>query len=278
MDCIGNSGAMRMVLVMAMFVLAIGLAPCALGQVSLTLDAVEQACAGGVDVALTVSGATDLVAFGMELTYDAGNLSFVSVSKGALCADWASVSAYEATAGTVVIGGYKGSGTAVNGVGEALQIHFTCAACPSSTALILSDLVDGFVGAMVTPGLAVCSEPPAIVTQPESQTVTVGDAVSFSVVATGSSPMVYAWSKEGAPLPDEFGATLVLDDVQLGDSGAYSCEVANNVGSDESTDALLEVNKAVPASETAGQIVLVVSCGLAGIALLRFRRRKLPHA
>ena len=45
--------------------------------------------------------------------------------------------------------------------------------------------------------------PPQISAQPQSQTVSVGATVSFSVQAQGSAPLSYCWSKNGLPLTDD---------------------------------------------------------------------------
>src|SRR5258708_7917198 len=42
--------------------------------------------------------------------------------------------------------------------------------------------------------------PPAIVTQPGSQTIAVGGHVTFSVAATGKAPLSYAWRRVGSPI------------------------------------------------------------------------------
>src|SRR5260370_16065707 len=39
---------------------------------------------------------------------------------------------------------------------------------------------------------------PAITAQPTSQTVTAGQAASFSVAATGTAPLIYQWQKNSA--------------------------------------------------------------------------------
>src|SRR5207253_10412460 len=45
---------------------------------------------------------------------------------------------------------------------------------------------------------------PSITTRPASQTVTVGQTATFSVVATGTAPLSYRWMKDGTTI---FGAT-----------------------------------------------------------------------
>ena len=89
---------------------------------------------------------------------------------------------------------------------------------------------------------------PWIVTQPASQTVTVGDHVSFTVAADGSSPLVYQWRKNGVPIEGNASAlspTLMLASVLTTDAGAYDCVVSNGAGFATSSSAALTVHKAV---------------------------------
>ena len=89
---------------------------------------------------------------------------------------------------------------------------------------------------------------PWIVTQPASQTATVGDHVSFTVAADGSSPLVYQWRKDGVPIEGNASAlspTLMLASVLTADAGAYDCIVSNGAGSATSSRPPLTVHKAV---------------------------------
>jgi cohesin domain-containing protein len=132
----------------------------AIAQVSLEVGSDEAACGEALDIPITVSGATDLDAFGMVLHYDSTKLSYVSTTAGTATTDWAAVSGNETTPGQVTIGGFKGAGTAVSGTGELVVVTLTCDVCPSSSDLTLSDLVDDVAGAPTTPGTATCSDAP----------------------------------------------------------------------------------------------------------------------
>jgi hypothetical protein len=83
--------------------------------------------------------------------------------------------------------------------------------------------------------------PPEITTQPQSQAVANKDNVSFSVVASGSTPLSYQWSLNGAPVPGP-GSTLALGKVNGSDAGSYRVVVANSLGSVTSVVATLTVN------------------------------------
>ncbi|HVU24146.1 MAG TPA: chitobiase/beta-hexosaminidase C-terminal domain-containing protein [Opitutus sp.] len=86
--------------------------------------------------------------------------------------------------------------------------------------------------------------PPAITTQPAAQTATVGDPVTFNVVATGDPAPAYQWQKDGTAIPDATGATLTLDHVTTADAGDYTVVVSNSAGSATSDGATLAVDKA----------------------------------
>ncbi|MCR4437305.1 MAG: immunoglobulin domain-containing protein, partial [Eubacteriales bacterium] len=71
--------------------------------------------------------------------------------------------------------------------------------------------------------------PVYITKQPLSQTVTAGQAVTFTVEAAGTEPLNYRWKKGGADLTDNGSisgaatATLTISNVQAADAGSYTC-------------------------------------------------------
>jgi hypothetical protein len=83
---------------------------------------------------------------------------------------------------------------------------------------------------------------PTLVVQPTNQTVSLGGTASFSVVAEGTEPLNYQWSLNGTNLVEGTNALLVLTNVQWSDAGSYAVLVANDVGSELSTNALLTVS------------------------------------
>ena len=83
--------------------------------------------------------------------------------------------------------------------------------------------------------------PPAITVQPASQTINVGQNVSFSVTATGSAPLNYQWRKGGANLIGATNAALTLSNVQTNQAGNYAVVITNAYGSITSSNASLTV-------------------------------------
>ncbi len=105
---------------------------------------------------------------------------------------------------------------------------------------------------------------PPSVTAPPSQTATVGDTVSFSVVASGTAPLALQWRKDGAPLSGQTSATLTLSNVLTSAAGGYSVTVTNSVGTVTSDTAVLLVNQAVASVALTG--LNVVYDGTAKVA------------
>jgi hypothetical protein len=87
---------------------------------------------------------------------------------------------------------------------------------------------------------------PIIISQPQSQTVAVGDTVTFSVTADGAQPFTYQWTKNGSDISGASGAILTLNSVTLGDTAAYAVRVSNFAGTATSADATLTVLEAIP--------------------------------
>ncbi len=83
---------------------------------------------------------------------------------------------------------------------------------------------------------------PNITAQPTNQAVYAGDNVSFSVMATGTSPLSYQWLFNNTNIDGATNATLALANVQVSQAGDYAVVVTNFAGSVTSSNALLTVN------------------------------------
>lgn len=82
---------------------------------------------------------------------------------------------------------------------------------------------------------------PSITSQPDGQSVYVGDTAEFSASAAGDLPLSFQWQFNGAPLVGQTASSLSLANVQLIDSGNYSVLVSNPAGSVLSSNATLAV-------------------------------------
>jgi len=97
-------------------------------------------------------------------------------------------------------------------------------------------------------------DPPVIASQPVSQTVCPGATATFTVSATGASPLSYQWRKGGMDLLGETAATLTINNVQAANAGSYDVRVSNDVGTVISDPAMLAVNTLTTATGPANVV------------------------
>jgi hypothetical protein len=103
--------------------------------------------------------------------------------------------------------------------------------------------------------------PPApwISSQPQSQTVTVGSAVTFSLAASGCQPLSYKWRRNGVNISGATSASYAIPSVKTNQAGSYTVVVSNASGTATSSNAVLTVN--VPPSITVQPQSLSVNAG-----------------
>jgi pectate lyase len=90
--------------------------------------------------------------------------------------------------------------------------------------------------------LVPASTPPSISTQPQDQSVFVGQNATFTVVASGSAPLSYQWYyNNDTLLTNATGPSLTITNAQVTDTGGYSVIVTNAYGSASSGTANLTV-------------------------------------
>jgi hypothetical protein len=142
--------------------------------------------------------------------------------------------------GAVVIGSELDSLPSANWNGMLDDVAiFDGALTQSQIATVMSGDFSSFIGGS-----------PGLVTQPQSQSVQQGYTATFSVGASGTPPFQYQWYLNGtnkissAANPTATSPTLVLANLQLDQSGAYSVVVSNSVGSITSQPAVLSVFQA----------------------------------
>jgi hypothetical protein len=90
---------------------------------------------------------------------------------------------------------------------------------------------------------------PSITTQPSNQTVTVGATATFSVVATGTTPLTYQWQKGTTPITGATAASYTTTATTSSDNGSqFEVVVTNSVGTITSNAATLTVTAVVPSA------------------------------
>jgi hypothetical protein len=82
---------------------------------------------------------------------------------------------------------------------------------------------------------------PSILSQPSSQTIQAGQTATFNVVAAGTAPLRYQWNLEGRTISGATSSSLLIPNAQARDAGRYSVNVANNLSSVTSSNALLTI-------------------------------------
>ena len=90
-------------------------------------------------------------------------------------------------------------------------------------------------------GGGTATQPPQITVQPQSLTVTAGEAAEFQVTADGANPLSYQWRRNGLPITGATSASLQLPSVSTDNVGEYTVLVRNTAGQVESQPAVLTV-------------------------------------
>lgn len=106
-----------------------------------------------------------------------------------------------------------------------------------------NSIPDGYTGA-VTLNLSfstATASAPVITTQPGSQSIAAGGALSLSVAATSEPAPTYQWQRNGVDLTGRTGATLLLNNVQPADAGLYVALARNGTLSTASRPAIVGV-------------------------------------
>ncbi len=85
------------------------------------------------------------------------------------------------------------------------------------------------------------NQPLEILAQPLSQYADLGSMVTLNVLAQGTGTLRYQWQRDGVNLTGATNASLVLSEVQAGDSGNYAVVVTDDVQSQVSASATLTV-------------------------------------
>jgi hypothetical protein len=86
---------------------------------------------------------------------------------------------------------------------------------------------------------------PSITTQPANQTVTAGQAATFTVVVSGTAPLSYQWLKNGANVAGAISPSYTTAATTTADGGSmFNVVVSNTAGTATSNAATLTVNAA----------------------------------
>jgi hypothetical protein len=116
------------------------------------------------------------------------------------------------------------------------------------TVSILITSCGGGGGSAATNPTSPSSSAPAITVQPSDQSVSVGQAATFTVTATGAAPLSYQWQRSGSPIAGATSSSYTTGTTTAGDSGSsFAVVVTNASGSVTSRSATLTVTSGAAA-------------------------------
>ncbi|HTX64914.1 MAG TPA: immunoglobulin domain-containing protein, partial [Opitutaceae bacterium] len=122
--------------------------------------------------------------------------------------------------------------------------------------------------------LAFFPAPPAITTQPLTQSVAIGSSAKFTVTTSGRPTPSYQWFLNGSAISGATASTLNLASVAAADAGAYTVTATNNLGSVTSNPANLNVYTVPTAPAASGHGGGALGGGFVlALALLGLARR-----
>ena len=139
---------------------------------------------------------------------------------------------------------WQKNGTAISG---ATSASYTTAATTSSDngaqfVVVVSNTAGSVTSNAATLTVNAGAVAPLITTQPASQTVTVGQTATFTVVATGTAPLSYAWRKNGTAISGATAASYTTPATTSSDNSAqFTVTVSNVAGNVTSNPATLTV-------------------------------------
>ena len=176
------------------------------------------------------------------------------------------------------------NGAAIAGATSATyKITATIAEDAGSYSVVVSNSVGSTTSSAASLTLVATVTAPAITNPPSSASVTAGNAVNFSVAASGTSPFTYQWRKDGTAISGATAATYTIPSAATIDTGSYAVTVTNSAGSATSNAATLTVTAAATAptittqpsssSVTAGSAASF-SVAASGTATLTYQWRK----
>ena len=174
----------------------------------------------------------------------AGGIQFASNSPAPNVASITPVTGAGGVTVTLTGTGFTGAtGVRFNGVaGTALNVVSDTSATVVTPASFTSGpvIVTGPGGTSLPTVSYTVFAPPVIATQPAPTTVNQNASATFTVVATGATPLSYQW-KRGTTNVGTNSSTLTIASAQAADAGIYTVVVTNADGSTTSANATLSV-------------------------------------
>jgi sugar lactone lactonase YvrE len=140
------------------------------------------------------------------------------------------------TGTTSTLAGLAGTSGSADGIGAAVRFFApTGLAMDHNSNLYIADTNNDTLRLGLLPAI------PAIQNQPQSQTVTAGNSVQFSVTASGRPAPTYQWYFNGNAITGATGNSYSLTNAQASNAGNYTVAVTNAMGGKTSDPATLTV-------------------------------------
>jgi sugar lactone lactonase YvrE len=163
----------------------------------------------------------------------------IDASGNLYVADYGNSIVRHITAGGIVttLAGSPGLVGATNSVGTAARFYDPTGIVADGTTIYVADTTNNSIRRGVPVSQAGL---PVISVNPLNQVVSVGQAVSFRVVAAGTG-ISYTWLKNNLAIPGATAATYTINSAQAADVASYSVRVAGSDGAVDSAPATLSV-------------------------------------
>ncbi|HVS50888.1 MAG TPA: immunoglobulin domain-containing protein [Opitutaceae bacterium] len=163
---------------------------------------------------------------------------------------------------------WKKSGTPIAG---ATSASFTIASPQSADAGSYTVTVTNSGGSATSSAATLtvntAATAPTITVQPANVSVLAGGSATFTVVASGTAPLSYQWTKSGVAIVGATGASYAIAGAQSGDAGTYAVTVTNSAGAATSNAATLTVTSR-PAIVTQPTNIVAVTGGNATFSVV----------
>jgi hypothetical protein len=221
---------------------------------------------------ITLSGCVGVVGSQLSLTPTPASLVFGQVTVGS--SDRQSLVLKNTGNTSITISGVSVSGTVFNVAGPAMPLTLLAGQSASWTSSFTprapgrASATLSVMGSASTPLALIQASGtgdaagPSITSEPANQTVTAGQTAAFSVVASGTAPLTYQWSRNGASISGATLASYSTPATTLADNDAqFYVVVSDPAGNMTSRTAVLTVTPAAVApsitSEPASRSVTV---------------------
>ncbi len=172
----------------------------------------------------------------------------------------------------------RGGASVSGGTGAALTISSAQAADAGSYDVVVSNSAGTATSAAAT---LTVNLPPTLGVQPQAQVVLAPAAATFSVSASGTAPLAYQWTRNGADIAGATASAYSTPATGAADDGAvFAVRVSNVAGTTTSTGATLTVHVAAAVTgQPQAQVVVApaaatFSASASGTAPLSFQWRR----